>query len=98
VEIGTTRPVNRNAGNPMAQFSIADIEKVARLANLDLTAEEKAKFAGQFTAILDYFAKIQEVKLPPPSPCATMCPRLRGSTLRPSVPTWKITTSRCRRS
>lgn len=49
----------------MAQFTIADIEKIARLANLELTAEEKSKFAGQFTAILDYFAKIQEVTLPP---------------------------------
>ncbi|HEX7929275.1 MAG TPA: Asp-tRNA(Asn)/Glu-tRNA(Gln) amidotransferase subunit GatC [bacterium] len=48
----------------MAQFSIADIEKIANLANLELSAEEKQMFAGQFTAILDYFAKIQEVKLP----------------------------------
>ncbi len=49
----------------MAQFTIAQIEKIAQLANLELTAEEKAQFAGQFTAILDYFAKIQEVQLPP---------------------------------
>jgi aspartyl-tRNA(Asn)/glutamyl-tRNA(Gln) amidotransferase subunit C len=51
----------------MAQFTIADIEKIARLANLELSREEKQVFAGQFNAILDYFAKIQQVKLPPDS-------------------------------
>jgi aspartyl-tRNA(Asn)/glutamyl-tRNA(Gln) amidotransferase subunit C len=49
----------------MAQFTIAEIEKIAQLANLALSAEEKQMFAGQFTAILDYFAKIQQVQLPP---------------------------------
>lgn len=49
----------------MAQFTVADIEKIARLANLELTDQEKQMFAGQFSAILDYFAKIQQVKLPP---------------------------------
>jgi aspartyl/glutamyl-tRNA(Asn/Gln) amidotransferase C subunit len=48
----------------MAQFTIADIEKIAQLANLELSTEEKRMFAGQFTSILEYFAKIQQVKLP----------------------------------
>jgi aspartyl-tRNA(Asn)/glutamyl-tRNA(Gln) amidotransferase subunit C len=49
----------------MAQFTIAQIEKIAQLANLELSAAEKQQFAEQFTAILDYFAKIEQVRLPP---------------------------------
>lgn len=49
----------------MSQFSIAQIEHIARLARLDLTEEEKQKFAEQFASILDYVAVIQNVQLPP---------------------------------
>ena len=45
-------------------FSIADIEKIAALARLQLTAEEKALFAEQFQTILDYFSRIEAVPLP----------------------------------
>jgi aspartyl-tRNA(Asn)/glutamyl-tRNA(Gln) amidotransferase subunit C len=54
----------------MSQFTIEQVEKIAQLANLDLTAEEKRTFAAQFTAILDYFAKIGQAKLPPDSELA----------------------------
>ena len=60
----------------MAQFTIADIEKIAQLANLELSAEEKQMFAGQFPAILDYFAKIQQVKLPPDAELAGNAPTI----------------------
>ena len=49
----------------MSQFSIDQIEHIARLARLDLTAEEKRQFAAQFASILDYVAMIQQVQLPP---------------------------------
>ena len=49
----------------MSQFTIAQVEKIAQLANLELTAEEKKTFAAQFTAILDYVAKIEQAKLAP---------------------------------
>jgi aspartyl-tRNA(Asn)/glutamyl-tRNA(Gln) amidotransferase subunit C len=49
----------------MSQFSLAQIEHIARLARLDLTAEEKQTFADQFGSILDYVAMIQKVQLPP---------------------------------
>jgi aspartyl-tRNA(Asn)/glutamyl-tRNA(Gln) amidotransferase subunit C len=49
----------------VAQFTIEQIEHIAKLARLDLTAEEKRKFAEQFSSILDYVAMIQQVKLPP---------------------------------
>jgi len=45
-------------------FTVADIEKIAELAALELTPAEKAQFAEQFQAILDYMRKIEGVELP----------------------------------
>ncbi len=36
------------------KMTIADVEQVARLARLELTAEDKELFAGQMDAILGY--------------------------------------------
>ena len=49
----------------MAAFTKEQIEHIAKLARLDLTDAEKAKFAEQFGSILDYVAMIQKVQLPP---------------------------------
>ena len=49
----------------MAAFTKEQIEHIAKLARLELTEEEKAKFAGQFGSILDYVTMIQKVQLPP---------------------------------
>jgi aspartyl-tRNA(Asn)/glutamyl-tRNA(Gln) amidotransferase subunit C len=49
----------------MAALTQAQIEHIAKLARLDLTAEEKRQFAEQFGSILDYVAMIQKVELPP---------------------------------
>lgn len=38
-----------------------DIDRVATLAKLKLTAEEKALFSEQLPSIVDYVAKLQEV-------------------------------------
>jgi len=40
-----------------------DIDYVARLANLPLTAQEKKVFEKQLTDILDYFSQLSEVKM-----------------------------------
>lgn len=45
-------------------FDLQDIEKIADLARLKLTDEEKATFVEQFQTILDYFQQIQAVPLP----------------------------------
>jgi len=58
----------------MSQFTIQQVEKIAQLANLNLTEEEKRTFATQFTAILDYFAKIEQAKLPPDAELGTNAP------------------------
>lgn len=67
----------------MSQFSIAQIEHIARLARLDLTAEEKQKFAEQFASILDYVAVIQNVQLPPE---LDVDPKDQSAPLRDDVP------------
>ncbi len=42
-------------------FSRADVERIARLARLELTDEEKDLYARQLTGILDYAAQVQAV-------------------------------------
>lgn len=43
------------------RFSIEEIERIAELANLELTEGEKETFAQQFGEILEYFRKIAGV-------------------------------------
>lgn len=38
-----------------------DIENIAKLARLDLTKEEKAKFAQELASILGYVEKLKEI-------------------------------------
>ncbi len=45
-------------------FSVAEIEKIAELASLELTEEEKTTFARQFADILNYFKVIDAAPLP----------------------------------
>ena len=42
-------------------LSKKETEKLAQLARIQLTKEEKEKFSGQISSILDYVAQIQEV-------------------------------------
>ncbi|MBN1657338.1 MAG: Asp-tRNA(Asn)/Glu-tRNA(Gln) amidotransferase subunit GatC [Anaerolineae bacterium] len=43
------------------KIEVEQVEQIARLAHLALTEEEKAVYASQLSAILDYFAKLDEV-------------------------------------
>jgi aspartyl-tRNA(Asn)/glutamyl-tRNA(Gln) amidotransferase subunit C len=43
------------------KIDVEQVEHIARLARLALTEEEKAEYASQMSAILDYFAKLGEV-------------------------------------
>ena len=48
------------------QVTQADVEKIARLANLKVSEKEKKLFSEQFTQSLDVIDQLQEVdKLPP---------------------------------
>ena len=42
-------------------FTEKDVEKLAALARIELTPEEKKKFSGQISSILDYVKQVQEV-------------------------------------
>jgi aspartyl-tRNA(Asn)/glutamyl-tRNA(Gln) amidotransferase subunit C len=43
------------------KLSKQEVEKIAKLSRLELTDEEKDKFAGQMSAVLDYVGKLEEV-------------------------------------
>ncbi len=43
------------------KLDIQDIEDIAELARLHLTEEEKARYAGQLSAVLDYVEILNEV-------------------------------------
>jgi aspartyl-tRNA(Asn)/glutamyl-tRNA(Gln) amidotransferase subunit C len=45
----------------MSALTIADVERIAALAHLDLTADEKTRFAKQLADILDYAQQLQQV-------------------------------------
>jgi aspartyl-tRNA(Asn)/glutamyl-tRNA(Gln) amidotransferase subunit C len=44
-------------------LTLADVEKIAHLARLDLTDEEKARYREQLSAVLDYAARLNELDL-----------------------------------
>jgi len=58
----------------MAQHAEVDIDYVARLARLELTPEEKAKFRAQLGQVLEYFERINEVNVAGVEPLAHAFP------------------------
>ncbi len=44
-----------------SSLTVADVERIAALAQLELTAEEKQLFAKQLADVLDYAAQLQAV-------------------------------------
>jgi aspartyl-tRNA(Asn)/glutamyl-tRNA(Gln) amidotransferase subunit C len=43
------------------KLTAEEVEHIADLARLELTAEEKAKYSHQLSTILDYFDKLSEI-------------------------------------
>ena len=65
-----------------------DIRHIAELAKLGLTPEEEARFQGQLSAILDYFARLQEVDTSAIPATATVLPVrnvMREDEVQPSL-------------
>ncbi|HEX9123894.1 MAG TPA: Asp-tRNA(Asn)/Glu-tRNA(Gln) amidotransferase subunit GatC [Actinomycetota bacterium] len=62
-----------------------DIDHVARLARLDLTAEERDRLRTQLGLILEHAAKVGEVAAAEVPPTAWAIPR--ANVLRPDEPT-----------
>ena len=56
------------------ELSLEQVEHIAQLARLTLSAEEKALYQEQLSAILEYFEKLQELDTEAISPTATVLP------------------------
>ena len=56
----------------MPKLTVAEVEHIALLARLDLTEDEKARYAEQLSAILDYAAELMSVNVDDIPPTATV--------------------------
>ena len=52
----------------------SEVDRIAHLARLSITAEEKARYGRQLSAILDYAAELAEVDIEGIPPTATVLP------------------------
>jgi len=69
-------------------LSIEEVEHIATLARLELSAEEITRYRQQLSAILDYFRKLQELDttdIPPTSSVLSGGSPLRADESRPGL-------------
>jgi aspartyl-tRNA(Asn)/glutamyl-tRNA(Gln) amidotransferase subunit C len=70
-------------------LTLADVEKIAELARLDLTHEEKVQYGEQLSAVLDHVAMLNELDLTHVSPTTHAVARkniMRKDAVEPSLP------------
>ena len=70
-------------------LTLEEVRAIARLARLQLTAEEEELFASQLSDVLDYAARLGEVDTSEISPTASVLPMnapLRPDEVRPCLP------------
>lgn len=70
-------------------LSIEEVEHIAELAKLDLTQEEKQRYANQLSAILDYANRLQQIDTGDIPPTASVLPVdtvLRPDEAQDSIP------------
>ena len=73
----------------MSGLSRSDVEHVAHLARLGLTADELSLLEGQLNHILDQYAKLAEIDtdaIPPTAQTIELENILRDDVARPSLP------------
>jgi len=71
-------------------LTLAEVEHIAQLARLELSAEEKERYRQQLSAILEYAARLQELDtsdIPPTSSVLPPRSALRADETRPALPT-----------
>ncbi|MBM3778403.1 MAG: Asp-tRNA(Asn)/Glu-tRNA(Gln) amidotransferase subunit GatC [Acidimicrobiia bacterium] len=68
----------------MSRLTIADVERIAALAHLELTGEEKQLFTGQLADILTYAEQLQQIDTTGVPATAHVHPDLRAE--RPDEP------------
>jgi aspartyl-tRNA(Asn)/glutamyl-tRNA(Gln) amidotransferase subunit C len=56
----------------MSALTISEIERVAHLARLELTHDEKIRFAQQLAAVLDYAEQLANIDVADIAPTATV--------------------------
>jgi aspartyl-tRNA(Asn)/glutamyl-tRNA(Gln) amidotransferase subunit C len=70
-------------------LTIQEVEHIAKLARLELTGEEKARYREQLSAILDHVAKLQTLdtaSIPPTASIFSGDSHLRRDEPRPGLP------------
>lgn len=70
------------------KLTIEEVEHIAALARLELTEDEKQRYAEQLSDILDYAARLDELttdQIPPTASVLDMQLRLREDQARPSL-------------
>lgn len=70
-------------------LTLADVEKIAHLARLELTEAEKVQYQNQLSAILDYAERLNELDLaavPPTAHAVTQQNVMRADIVEPSLP------------
>jgi len=75
------------------KITLGDVQKVAKLARLDLDQQQLSKFTGQLESILGYVAKISEVDITGVEPMAHAIPLsnvLREDVVEPALPVDKV--------
>ncbi len=73
----------------MTALSKEEVEYIAELAKLALTDEEKERFRGQLSAILDYAERLQSLDTSDIPPTASVLPVttvMRQDVVRPGLP------------
>src|SRR5262245_4511681 len=78
---------------PDKKITIEDVRHVAKLARLDLSEAQLARFTTQLKSILEYVAKIAEVQVEGIEPMAHAIPLanvLRDDQVQPSLPLDKV--------
>jgi aspartyl-tRNA(Asn)/glutamyl-tRNA(Gln) amidotransferase subunit C len=71
-----------------SRLTRAEVERIAALANLELTEDEKDLFTRQLADILAYADAVREVEtadVPPTSHVLTRHPSVRADEVRPSL-------------
>lgn len=74
-------------------ITMQDVEHVAKLARLELTADEKERFTGQLNAILKYAEKLNELNtdhVEPTSHVLKIANVMRSDEIRPSWPIGEV--------
>lgn len=77
----------------MANITIEEVEKVAALAKLEFTGEEKKKFTEQFAKVVDFIEQIGQLNTDDVKPMTHAVEKmnvLREDTVLPSMPNEEI--------